>query len=88
MSATQGLSCARLTTPTEPLMTWSKKLKTTWRNLNSRLSSLSEDEVFALLEEELSGPRRASMILRLHQRGNTLRVMRERIELLKEATTP
>jgi hypothetical protein len=69
-------------------MTWSRKLKTTWRNLNSRLSSLSEDEVFALLDEELSGPRRASMILRLHQRGNTLRVMRERIELLKEATTP
>jgi len=28
------------------------------------------------------------MILRLHQRGNTLRVMRERIEILKEATTP
>jgi hypothetical protein len=52
------------------------------------LSSLSEDEVFALLADELNGPRRASMILRLHQRGNTLRVMRERIELLKEATTP
>jgi hypothetical protein len=49
---------------------------------------LSEDEVFALLKEELNGPRRASMILRLHQRGNTLRVMRERIEILKEATTP
>jgi len=88
MGVMRGLSCARLTTPTEPYMTWRRKLKTTWRNLNSRLSSLSEDEVFALLEEELNGPRRASMILRLHQRGNTLRVMRERIEILKEATTP
>ena len=63
-------------------------MKTTWRNLNSRLRSLSEDEVFELLKEELTGPRRASMILRLHQRGNALRVMRERIEILKEATTP
>jgi hypothetical protein len=82
------LSCARLETPVKPLTNLRQKLKTTWRNLNSRLSSLSEDEVFALLAEELSGPRRASMILRLHQRGNTLRVMRELIELLKEARTP
>jgi hypothetical protein len=88
MSATPTLYSARSLIPIEPYANWSKKLKTTWRNLNSRLSSLSEDEVFALLDEELSGPRRASMILRLHQRGNTLRVMRERIELLKEATTP
>jgi hypothetical protein len=88
MSATPTPYSARSLIPTEMYANWSRKLKTTWRNLNSRLSSLSEDEVFALLADELNGPRRASMILRLHQRGNTLRVMRERIELLKEATSP
>ena len=36
--------------------------------------------------EERKGQRRVSVLERLHQRYNTLRVARERTELLKEAT--
>ena len=58
----------------------------TWRSLNSKLSRLSEDEVLRLLNEEREGAKRVSMLERLHQRYNTLRVARERLELLKGAT--
>ena len=58
----------------------------TWRSLNSKLSRLSEDEVLKLLNEEREGAKRVSMLQRLHQRYNTLRVARERLELLKGAT--
>ena len=60
----------------------------TWRSLNNKLSSLTEDEVLRLLNEERIGAKRVSMLQRLHQRYNTLRVARERIELLKGATQP
>ena len=60
----------------------------TWRSLNSRLSSLSEEDVLRLLTEEREGARRVSMLERLHQRYNTLRVARERLELLKGAIQP
>ena len=58
----------------------------TWRSLNSKLSRLSEEEVLRLLNEEREGANRVSMLQRLHQRYNTLRVARERLELLKGAT--
>ena len=58
----------------------------TWRSLNSQLSRMSEDEVLKLLDEERVGAKRVSMLERLHQRYNTLRVARERLELLKGAT--
>ena len=58
----------------------------TWRSLNSQLSRMSEDEVLRLLNEERVGAKRVSMLERLHQRYNTLRVARERLELLKGAT--
>ena len=58
----------------------------TWRSLNSQLSRMSEDEVLRLLNEERDGAKRVSMLERLHQRYNTLRVARERLELLKGAT--
>ena len=58
----------------------------TWRSLNSKLSRLSEEEVLSLLNEERDGAKRVSMLERLHQRYNTLRVARERLELLKGAT--
>jgi len=60
----------------------------TWRALNNQLSMMTEQEVYAMLEEELSNQRRASVIQRLHQRANVLRVSRERLEILKLAVKP
>ena len=60
----------------------------TWRELNARLNTLSESEVLKLLQDERNGSKRVSALQRLHQRYNMLRVSRERIELLREATLP
>ena len=60
----------------------------TWRRLNETMSSLTEEEIMAMLEYERTHERRVKMLLRLHQRANSLRVARERIELLKEAVRP
>jgi hypothetical protein len=61
-------------------------LNYTWRKLNEVLASLPETDVKALLDSEMAGAKRVKVIERLHQRYNTLRVARERITLLKEAT--
>lgn len=58
----------------------------TWRKLNEVLALLPETDVKALLDSEMSGARRVKVIERLHQRYNTLRVARERAELLALAT--
>jgi hypothetical protein len=58
----------------------------TWRSLNDVLASLPEATVKSLLDAEMAGPRRVKIIERLHQRYNTLRVARERAELLTLAT--
>jgi len=63
-------------------------LKNTWRSLNDRLPTLTEDEVLGMLNNERNTLKRVSMLERLHQRYNTLRVARERLELLKEAKLP
>ncbi len=63
-------------------------MKNTWRGLNDRLSTLTEMEVLDLLNNERQTLKRVSMLERLHQRYNTLRVARERLELLKEAKLP
>ena len=63
-------------------------MTTTWRSLNNELSRMSEEEVLSLLNEERVGAKRVSMLQRLHQRYNTLRVARERLELLKGAIQP
>lgn len=60
-------------------------MKDTWRSLNQKLSSLTEDELKGMLEDELQGAKRVSILQRLHQRYCTLRQTRERIDLLKEA---
>ena len=60
-------------------------MATTWRSLNAELRTLDEASVFAMLEHERANQRRVSVLQRLHQRYNTLRVSRERIELLQEA---
>ena len=57
-----------------------------WRKLNSDLSLKTEEQVLALLTEERATGKRVTVLERLHQRYNTLRVARERVELLKEAT--
>jgi hypothetical protein len=72
----------------QQLLNWRIKLTDTWRSLNNKLSSLTEEEVLRLLNEERKNAKRVSMLQRLHQRYNTLRVARERIELLNEATQP
>jgi hypothetical protein len=54
----------------------------TWRELNHVLASKTEDEVLRLLNEERVGIRRIAVLERLHQRYNTLRVSRERVDLL------
>ena len=61
-------------------------MTTTWRSLNNQLSRMSEEDVLRLLNEERVGAKRVTMLQRLHQRYNTLRVARERLELLKGAT--
>ena len=63
-------------------------MQITWRRLNEYMATYTEDEIMAMLEYERTHERRVKMLLRLHQRANSLRVARERIELLKEAVRP
>jgi hypothetical protein len=63
-------------------------MQITWRKLNERMATLTEQEVTDMLEYERTHDKRVKMLLRLHQRANSLRVARERIELLKEAVRP
>jgi len=58
----------------------------TWRSINHTLSSKTEAEVLEMLLLEQQTQKRITILERLHQRYNTLRVARERIELMKEAT--
>ena len=53
-----------------------------WRELNARLSSLREDELAVMIEEERQGERRHTLLVRMHQRFTALRTLRERRELL------
>jgi hypothetical protein len=46
---------------------------------------MTEEEALAALEAERVGPRRVSILQRLHQRYCTLRQSRERVEILKGA---
>ena len=57
-----------------------------WRELNARLSSLREDELAAMIEEERRGEQRATLLVRMHQRFTALRTLRERQELLTSTT--
>ena len=63
-------------------------MKNTWRSLNDRLPTLTEEEVLGMLTNERQTLKRVSVLERMHQRYNTLRVARERLELLKEAKLP
>lgn len=59
-----------------------------WRELNKYLKQMNEVEVLLMLNEERAGAKRLTVLARLHQRYNALRVARERIELLQEAKAP
>jgi hypothetical protein len=59
-----------------------------WRQLLAVLNQMTEDEVLEMLNAERQGPKRASILERLHMRYNTLRVSRERIEIMQEAIAP
>jgi len=58
-----------------------------WRSLNKVLHTFREDQVKQMLDMEVVGQRRISVIERLHQRYNKLRVSRERVEFMKEGVT-
>lgn len=53
-----------------------------WATLNARIHECSEEECADLLARERLGKRRATFLLRLYGRFNTLRTTRERQELL------
>lgn len=57
----------------------------TWRSLNKELALMTEQQVLDLLTQERQGEKRLSVLERLHQRYTTLRAVRERQELLREA---
>ena len=65
-----------------------KMKKLSWRALNDRIATLSEEEVFALLTEEQLNERRSSHLQRLHQRYCALRDARERVEIMSGAIKP
>lgn len=58
------------------------KSDTSWRALNRRLRTLTEDELKRLLVEEIDGQRRVFVAERLHQRFTTVRATRERREIM------
>jgi hypothetical protein len=53
-----------------------------WRELNKKLPELSESAVEGLLHDEMEGMRRATVVVRLHQRFTALRATRERDALM------
>jgi hypothetical protein len=58
-----------------------------WRELNARLGSLREDELEGMIQAELKGERRPTLLIRMHQRFTVLRNLRERREILNAATS-
>ena len=56
-----------------------------WFELNAILPLRNETQVQKMLEDEVTKHKRATFIVRLHQRYTTLRAQRERKELLKRA---
>lgn len=55
-----------------------------WFTLNAVLPKRNEAQVLKMLEEEVKVHKRATFVVRLHQRYTMLRAQRERKELLKE----
>ena len=55
-----------------------------WRELNEVINGFTEQEVWNLLADERRNARRSTVLIRLQQRFTTLRMMRERAELIGE----
>lgn len=55
----------------------------TWKALNDQLADFTEQEVKDLLEDEIANARRSTILVRLHQRYTTLRMLRERAALME-----
>jgi len=55
-----------------------------WFTLNAVLPKRNEKQVLAMLEEEVKVHKRATFVVRIHQRYTVLRAARERKELLEE----
>lgn len=60
-----------------------KKMKSNWHDLNVILAMRTERQVKAMLDEEVASHKRATYLVRMHQRYTTLRAARERKELLE-----
>jgi hypothetical protein len=57
----------------------------TWLEMNEALRRAShDDQVKSMINNELTGSRRRSYLLRMQQRFNSLRLQREREELLSK----
>ena len=57
--------------------------KIDWRSLIATLATLTEEQVKALLDEELKTHKRPVFARRLHQRYSSLRTARERAEIME-----
>jgi len=57
--------------------------KVDWRSLAATLSSMTENEVKRLLDEEIVFRKRTLIVRRLHQRYSVLRTARERAEIMQ-----
>lgn len=62
-------------------------MKSAWHDLNVLLSMRNETQVKAMLDEEVTVHKRATYLIRIHQRYTTLRAQRERKELLERIRT-
>lgn len=61
--------------------------KLSWRAVNKQLLNFTEDQLQSMIEEELRTHKRVSVLERMHQRYNILRMSREREELLTKAAS-
>ena len=52
--------------------------KLSWRALNKQINNFSEEQLLAMIETEMATHRRTTVVERMHQRYNILRMARER----------
>jgi hypothetical protein len=61
-----------------------------WKQVNDTVCDMDEAQLIAMIDDELRGPKRTTVLVRLHQRYTRTRAARERAELLAaiSGTTP
>jgi predicted transposase YdaD len=57
-----------------------------WQEINDTVCALSETQLVALMEQEMTGAKRTTVLVRLHQRYTRVRAARERQEMLATLT--